>query len=142
MAATAAEKGIRHAIQARNAALGAKDVEAVMASGYAGFVGYNLAPPLKASGGKAGLADWFATWDGPIGYEMKDLKVVAGEDVGFAHGFVHMTGRKTDGDQVDIWFRQTFGLRLARGAWKIIHEHGSVPFYMDGSFKAAVDLKP
>jgi len=22
------------------------------------------------------------------------------------------------------------------------HQHGSVPFYMDGSFKAAVDLQP
>jgi hypothetical protein len=26
--------------------------------------------------------------------------------------------------------------------WKIVHEHESVLFYMDGSFKAAVDLKP
>jgi hypothetical protein len=25
---------------------------------------------------------------------------------------------------------------------KIAHEHESVPFYMDGSFKAAVDLTP
>ena len=29
-----------------------------------------------------------------------------------------------------------------RRQWKIMHEHSSVPFYMDGSFKAAVDLKP
>jgi PhnB protein len=142
MAATDAEKAIRQAIQARNTALGAKDVEGVMASGYAGFVSYNLAPPLKASGGKGGLTDWFATWDGPIGYGMKDLKIVAGDDVGFAHGLVHMTGRKVDGEKIDMWFRQTFGLKLARGAWKIIHEHGSVPFYMDGSLKAAVDLQP
>ena len=24
----------------------------------------------------------------------------------------------------------------------IVHEHESVPFYMDGSFRAAIDLKP
>jgi ketosteroid isomerase-like protein len=41
-----------------------------------------------------------------------------------------------------IWFRHTLGFRKIRGKWKIPHEHESVPFYMDGSFKAAVDLKP
>jgi ketosteroid isomerase-like protein len=44
--------------------------------------------------------------------------------------------------KVDLWFRQTLGLLKIDGAWKIAHEHSSVPFYMDGSFKAAVDLKP
>jgi len=142
MAATEAEKAIKQTILARNAALGAKDVAGLMASGAAGFVSYNLAPPLKASGGKAGLAAWLATWDGPIGCEMRDLKIVAGDEVGFAHGLIHMSGRKTDGEVVDLWFRQTFGLKLSRRGWKIVHEHGSVPYYMDGSLKAAVDLKP
>jgi ketosteroid isomerase-like protein len=142
MAATPAEKAIKQAIRSRNAALSAKDVAGVMASGAAGFVNYSLAPPLKEAGGKAGLIGWFATWDGPIGYELKDLKVVAGDEVAFAHGMAHMTGRKTDGEMVDLWFRQTFGLKLLRSAWKIVHEHASVPFYMDGSFRAAVDLKP
>ncbi len=27
------------------------------------------------------------------------------------------------------------------GAWKVVHTHSSVPFYMDGSVKGAVDLK-
>ena len=142
MAATPSEKAIKQAIQNRNAALSAKDVAGVMASGAPGFVSYSLAPPLKEGGGKAGLAGWFATWDGPIGYELKDLKVTAGDEVAFAHGLAHMTGRKTDGEVIDLWFRQTLGLKRFRGAWKIVHEHGSVPFYMDGSFKAAVDLKP
>ena len=142
MAATAAEKEVKQAIEARNAALGAKDVAGVMASGYAGFVGYSMAPPLKSTGGKAGLAGWFATWDGPIGLATKDLKIVAGDDVAFASCLVHMTGRKVGGDIVDMWHRQTFGLRQVRGAWKIVHEHSSVPFYMDGSVRAAVDLEP
>jgi hypothetical protein len=28
------------------------------------------------------------------------------------------------------------------GRWMVTHEHVSVPIYMDGSVKAAVDLKP
>jgi PhnB protein len=146
MAATPAEKAIKQAIKqaikSRNAALSAKDVAGVMASGAPGFVSYSLAPPLKDAGGKAGLAGWFASWDGPIGYDLRDLEINAGDDVAFAHGLAHMSGRKTDGEVVDLWFRETLGLKLVRGAWKIIHEHSSVPFYMDGSFRAAVDLSP
>ena len=142
MAATAAEKEIRQAIEARNAAISAKDVAGVMASGYAGFVSYSMAPPLKNADGKDGLAGWFATWDGPIGLVLKDLKITAGDDVAFASCLAHMTGRKTDGEDIDLWYRMSFGLRRVRGAWKIVHEHSSVPFYMDGSFRAAVDLKP
>ena len=55
MAATETEKAIKQAILARNAALCAKDVAAVMASGAPGFVSYSLAPPLKSPAGKAGL---------------------------------------------------------------------------------------
>jgi PhnB protein len=38
--------------------------------------------------------------------------------------------------------RATVGLRKIDGKWSIVHEHLSVPFYMDGSYRAAVDLKP
>jgi ketosteroid isomerase-like protein len=142
MAATEAEKAIKQVIAARNVSLGARDVAGVMATGAAGFVSYSLAPPLKNPSGKAGLKAWLDTWDGPFGYEMRDLKIVAGDEVAFAHGLAHMTGRKIDGEQVDLWFRQTVGLKLLRGAWKIVHAHDSVPFYMDSGFRAAVDLKP
>jgi ketosteroid isomerase-like protein len=142
MAATQSETAIKQAIAARNAALGARDVAGVVASGAAGLVSYSLAPPLEDTSGKAGLKAWFDTWDGPFGYEMRDLKIVAGDEIAFAHGLAHMTGRKTNGEQVDLWFRQSVGLKKLHGAWKIVHEHDSVPFYMDGGLKAAIDLKP
>jgi len=137
-----AETGIEQAIGARNAALSAKDAGGVIASGAPGFVSYSLAPPLQEAGGEGGLDAWFDTWNGPIGYALQGLKITAGDEVGFAHGLVHMTGRKTDGEVVDLWFRETLGLKLIGGAWKIVHEHSSVPSYMDGSFRAAVDLTP
>jgi ketosteroid isomerase-like protein len=36
----------------------------------------------------------------------------------------------------------TLCLTKVDGAWLIEHEHTSTPFYMDGSFRAAVDLTP
>jgi ketosteroid isomerase-like protein len=38
--------------------------------------------------------------------------------------------------------RSTLCFRREGGAWKIAHAHTSVPFHMDGSFRAAVDLEP
>jgi ketosteroid isomerase-like protein len=38
--------------------------------------------------------------------------------------------------------RATIGCRKVGNTWLITHEHASVPFYMDGSDRAALDLKP
>jgi PhnB protein len=109
-------------------------------------VRFDLAPPLAHAGAdaldKQELESWFATWRGPIGYEVRDFSVTTGDDIAFCHGFVRISGTKTDGGENSVWARQTLCLRKIDGAWKITHEHTSVPFYMDGSFKAAVDLAP
>jgi ketosteroid isomerase-like protein len=41
-----------------------------------------------------------------------------------------------------MWYRTTMCLQKASGQWRIVCDHSSVPFYMDGSYRAAVDLKP
>jgi ketosteroid isomerase-like protein len=81
-------------------------------------------------------------WQGPIGYEIRNLSILVGDDVAFSHSLNRMHGTKTDGAKGDLWFRHTFGFQRIKGEWKIAHEHESVPFYMDGSFKAAIELKP
>jgi uncharacterized protein YndB with AHSA1/START domain/ketosteroid isomerase-like protein len=107
------------------------------------LVSYDLAPPLEHIGpGRQGMQDWFDTWDGPIAWAMRDTHVEIGGDIAFARGLGHMTGSKKDGDKVDVWVRVTVGLARRDGTWKITHQHTSVPFHMDGSYRAAVDLKP
>ncbi|MGH6861450.1 MAG: nuclear transport factor 2 family protein [Phyllobacterium sp.] len=107
------------------------------------IVQFTLAPPLHYSGKQAeDIQGWFDTWDGPIGAEARDVEITAGDGVAFVRCLVRMTGTKTDGQRADLWFRQTLGLTKQDKAWKIAHAHASVPFYMDGSFKAAIDLEP
>ncbi len=77
-----------------------------------------------------------------MAYELRDLEVVVGDSVAFAHALAHMSGRRTDGGETDLWFRLTLGLEKRRGAWRVSHEHQSTPFEMDGSFRASVHLKP
>ena len=143
--AGADEIAIRCVIDSWTKALHDKDAASVTACFGHDPVVYSLAPPLVASEGDddgEGLQDWFDTWSSPIGYAFRNLAIAAAGDVAFAHGLAHMTGTKTDGGTPDLWFRCTLGLRKLSGAWKIVHQHESVPFLMDGSFKAAVDLQP
>jgi ketosteroid isomerase-like protein len=130
----------------RAAAITAKDARRALAHYAPDIVSFSLAPPLQNSGADAldpaGLEGWFQTWDGPIGLVIGEPVIEAGEDVAFCHGLTHMTGLKTNGTAVDLWYRSTVGLRRTPAGWKITHEHDSTPFYMDGSDRAALDLRP
>jgi ketosteroid isomerase-like protein len=140
------QAAIRDVIAEREAGIRSRDVRQVMQVHTTDPVIFDLAPPLQLKGPDAldptALEDWFATWTGPIGLEHHDLAVTAAGDLAFAHCLVHLTGSRTSGDETDVWVRQTLGLRRLGEVWRIVHEHTSVPFYMDGSYRAAVDLKP
>jgi PhnB protein len=140
------EAEIRALIEERAAALRRKDAEgfvARQAADYGLYSLYSMGSPLAADQASAEEVDaWFDSWRGPIGYEVRVLDIAADGDIAFCHGFARVTGTRTDGETVDLWFRLTLGLRRAADGWTIVHEHESVPFSMDGSGRAAVDLKP
>jgi ketosteroid isomerase-like protein len=134
---------VRSVIEDYWRALGAKNAEQALRHCAPDLVQYSMAPPLRAICPDAkALAAWFATWRGPIGLESRDLAITAGTDVAFCTSLNRMTGTSSGGEEVDLWFRSTVGLRKIDGEWRIAHEHESVPFYMDGSYRAALDLAP
>jgi ketosteroid isomerase-like protein len=143
---TTAREQIRALLNERAAAITARDALRAMAHLSPDLVSFGLAPPLRYAGDEArdpaGIESWFQTWDGPIGYDIGDPVIEVGGGVAFCHGLTHMTGTKTDGERVDLWFRSTVGLRQTAAGWQITHAHDSTPFYMDGSGLAATDLKP
>jgi len=143
---TTARQQIQAVLNDVAAAITAKDARRAVAHHAPDVVSFSLAPPLLAAGDEVrdpdGIESWFQTWDGPIGYDIGERVIEVGGDVAFGHGLTHMTGTKTDGEQVDLWFRSTVGLRRTTDGWLITHEHDSTPFYMDGSNRAALDLKP
>jgi ketosteroid isomerase-like protein len=140
------ETQIRAVLEARAAALQAKDASQYVTSFDPSVVKFDLAPPLQERGlsvlDPAGLQWWLDTWDGVIAYELADLTIAASSDVAFCHSLNHIEGTRTDGERQDMWTRSTLGLRKIDGVWKITHEHNSAPFYMDGSDRPALDLKP
>jgi PhnB protein len=140
---TSDEAKIRNLIDRRAKALYAKDAEALLSYLARDFVAFSLAPPLVSTMTDAKAYEaWFATWQGSIDTEIRDLTIAVSGDLGVSHSLSLMIGTAAGGHEVELWYRQTLSFRKTGGQWKIAHEHASVPFYMDGSFRAAIDLKP
>jgi ketosteroid isomerase-like protein len=123
-----------------------KDAAAASALYADDIVVYDLAPPLCIEGPElhdpARIQEWFDSWATPIESKPHRLTIRVGGDIGFAFALQHMTGKKNDGEAVDLWFRATACFIRRNGDWKITHMHNSVPFSMDGSERALTDLKP
>jgi ketosteroid isomerase-like protein len=140
------EREIRALLASRDAAIAAGDAEAAVAAVATGATSYDLPPPLafahEHDGAVAGLNDWFATWDGPVRSDLRDPTIHVAGDLAIAWGLANMRGVKRGEGAQDLWFRSTIVLRRTDDGWQIIHEHNSVPLRMDGSGKAATDLKP
>jgi uncharacterized protein (TIGR02246 family) len=118
------------------------DADAIIDTYAPDAVIYDLAPPLGRRGLKRdGVAAWLGTWQGPIQIDAHDVDLMIDGGLAFVSGLARMRGRQ-DGQEQDIWFRTTTCLRKTSGRWRIVCHHSSVPFYMDGSFRAAVDLTP
>ena len=63
-----------------------KDLNEASACYATEVLSFDLAPPLQRSGRErisADLAQWFATWDGPIGLEIRELRLTLGDQVTF-----------------------------------------------------------
>ena len=122
-------------------ALRAKDVERVMAHYAPEMLAFDLAPPLqhRRDAVRRGLEEWFPTFVGPIGYEVREIAVTIGGGVAFSTSLNRLTGKRSNGESTDVWFRATVCFRKIGDDWMVVHEHTSVPFHMDGSYRAAWD---
>jgi ketosteroid isomerase-like protein len=140
------EAGIRALIAERSAALRDRDSARAVATLAEDVVAFELAPPLalgpEAARDEVGLATWLAGWAGPVGIEISDLHVEVCGNVGWSRSLNRLHGTLKGGRDVDMWMRSTLAFRKVEGAWKIAHGHSSVPFRMDGSFRAETGLAP
>lgn len=137
---------IRAVLDDRARAHRAKDAKRFVSHYASDIVSFDLAPPLAESGsavlGPDGWDAWYQTWEGGPDVQITQLSIAAQGDLAYSHSVNRLRGTKTDGTTIDLWFRATLALRRTDGIWKVVHEHNSTPFYMDGSDRAAVDLQP
>ncbi|MET0621794.1 MAG: nuclear transport factor 2 family protein [Pyrinomonadaceae bacterium] len=138
------EARIREIIEERVKAIRAKDVDTLMSAHAPDVVMFDALDPLRYVGSEAvreRAGQWLSWYEGPVGYEVRDLSVTAGDEAAFCHYLYHVTGTMTNGREVDMWVRSTVCFRKVGGEWAVAHEHTSVPFDAE-SGKASVTLKP
>jgi ketosteroid isomerase-like protein len=138
------ESKIRELLESMHRAHHNKDANGIIAPYAEDAEVFNLAPPLAHSGrDRAEVQAWLDTWATPIEISARNIEVTVTGDFAFAHGFLHMQGTKNGAESPeDFWMRETVCLERRRGSWLIVHEHTSVPFYMDASTRPAFDLRP
>lgn len=53
------------------------------------------------------LTNWFGSFLGPVGYEIRDLRITAGDDLAFSQSFNRISGSRMNGEETDVWVRST-----------------------------------
>lgn len=138
------EAAIRALIEKYVTAIRASDIEGVLSVYAPDFVAFDVIPPLEYVGAQAYRKPWqefFNLYQSPIGYEVRDLSIAAGDDVAFSHSLVHLDATMKNGRKTNMWLRWTAGYRKVNGKWLISHVQVSVPVDL-ASGNAKLDLKP
>ena len=138
------EAEIRKLIDDQAKAVREKNIDGSMANYAPDIVSFDVVNPLQKIGLDAyrkRAEEWFSSFQGPIGYEIRYLNITTGDDVAFCHSLNRVSATKTDGGKLEMWWRATVCYRRIDFNWKVTHEHQSVPFDV-GTGKASLDLKP
>ena len=138
------EAEIRQLMERRAAATRAKDADAATAAFADDVLTFDVVNPLQHRGVgsvRERTTQWFETFDGPIGYEMRHVEISASDDSGFAYCLYRVSGTLTSDDELEMWVRATFCFRKLDSGWRIVHEHDSVPFDPTTGM-ASLGLKP
>ena len=141
---TKEEAAIRELIDGFAKAIRAKDTTGVMSVFAPEVVSFDVGPPLQHGGGEVFMKRWqdlFESYQNPIHYEVRDLRVNAGGDVAFSHSLNRVSGTTKNGQKSDRWLRWTACYRKTNGKWLIVHEQVSVPVDVRNG-KAVLDLTP
>jgi uncharacterized protein (TIGR02246 family) len=126
------EGRIRALIEAWADAVRRHDYPGTLAHHEQDIVMFDVPPPLRARGIKEYRQTWdlfFKYHEPSQAFDIEELAITAGEDVAFAVAIMRC-GSATAGEppaEGGFQFRLTVGLRKVDGAWRIAHEHHSVP---------------
>ncbi len=138
------EADIRQRIDKLAEAVRAMNLEGVMSIYAPDIVSFDIVPPLKHVGAEAKRKNWgdaFAMYQHPLGYEIRDLTIIVGDDVAFGHSVNRISGTLKNGNRTDFWLRSTTCFRKIDGNWLIAHDQVSVPLDLENS-NALLNLKP
>ena len=121
---------LRKRIDDLSQAIRDKNIERLLAFYAADVVVFDVRPPLDTRGADAyrkNFERWFGAFEGPLGFDLKDLRIVPGEGAAFCHYLSQVTGTPRGARETTYWIRGTTCFECRDGEWLISHEHISVP---------------
>ena len=124
---------LRRRLEALGQAIRDKDLDQLMTFYDLDVEVFDLRASLNLVGAGAyrnNLEHWFDSFAGPLGFELHNLRIVAGEPTAFCHYLALVTGARPNGRISGYWVRGTTGFERLHGEWLITHEHISLPAAM------------
>jgi ketosteroid isomerase-like protein len=134
LTASSIEAGLRRRIAELAQAIRDKNLDQLMAFYAPNVVVFDVRPPLDTRGAatyRQNFERWFASFEGPLGFEPMELRIVPGEPAAFCHYLALVTGTRPGGDRKSgYWVRGTTCFERRDGEWLVTHEHISLPSAM------------
>ena len=120
------------------------NIDAIMSSFHGEeLVFFDIMPPFQFVGYDAFRESWvkfLGPFNGTQKMEITDLHITTSDDIAFIRHFTRVKGTM-NGQQIDIWTRESNGLRKINGKWLVVEGHVSVPSDL-ATGRALLDLKP
>jgi len=124
------EVAIRNQIEDWAKAVRERDLAGVLRNHAENILMFDVPPPLVSRG----LEEYKKTWElfyssseTPAVFDIRELRVTAGDQVAFAAALMRCTVKENGNDYVDLDFRLTICLCKIDDEWIVTHEHHSIP---------------
>jgi len=124
---------LRRRIEAIAQAIRDKNVDHLMSFYARDVTVFDVRPPLNVRGAdvyRQNFERWFASFEGPLEFEMKNLRIVPGEVTAFCHYLSLVSGARPGGGASGYWVRGTTCFERRDNEWLVTHEHISMPASM------------
>ena len=124
------ESILRKRIEEIAQAIRDKDIDRLMTFYARDVVVFDVRPPLDTHGAdsyRENFERWFGSFEGPLGFELHNLRVAPGDGAAFCHYLGLITGARSAQHKTGYWVRGTTCFERRDGEWLVTHEHISTP---------------
>lgn len=121
---------LRQRIEAIGQAIRSKDLDQLMTFYARNVEVFDVRASLNVPGAAAyrnNFEHWFDSFEGPLGFELHNLRIVPGERTAFCHYLALVTGSRPEGRVSGYWVRGTTCFERRDEEWLVTHEHMSMP---------------
>jgi uncharacterized protein (TIGR02246 family) len=124
------EAEVRRLVENWASAVRKKDFAGILRNHSPSILMFDVPPPLQSNGIDAYKRTWdvFFSWShDPVVFDIIEMSVTASGEVAFVAAVMRCSGTETNGEDIELEFRLTVGLRKIDDQWMVMHEHHSIP---------------